>query len=163
GRTRPYRGRSAKPARLARAAGEETPPAGGESRGAGRRRSCARLPHRRCPHVLEQEAALMARKRSRAPGSPAKVLASGWKYIAGRAIREFLTDHCIDLAAGLTYFAVLAIFPALLAVFSLLGVIGQEDRTVAAIEPILKDRLEEHTSELQSRFDLVCRLLLDKT
>ncbi len=83
----------------------------------------------------------MARKRSRAPGSPAKVPASGWKYIAGRAIREFLTDHCIDLAAGLTYFAVLAIFPALLAVFSLLGVIGQEDRTVAAIEPILKDVL----------------------
>src|SRR5699024_11464373 len=26
-----------------------------------------------------------------------------------------------------------------------------------------KQRSEEHTSELQSRFDLVCRLLLDKT
>src|SRR5699024_2130517 len=26
----------------------------------------------------------------------------------------------------------------------------------------LKDRSEEHTSELQSRFDLVCRLLLEK-
>src|SRR5699024_11483466 len=27
----------------------------------------------------------------------------------------------------------------------------------------LDDRSEEHTSELQSRFDLVCRLLLEKT
>src|SRR5207249_11641223 len=29
-------------------------------------------------------------------------------------------------------------------------------------EIILDDRSEEHTSELQSRFDLVCRLLLEK-
>src|SRR5699024_11959801 len=27
---------------------------------------------------------------------------------------------------------------------------------------VLRDRSEEHTSELQSRFDLVCRLLLEK-
>src|SRR5699024_11284741 len=30
------------------------------------------------------------------------------------------------------------------------------------IEKLSKDRSEEHTSELQSRFDLVCRLLLEK-
>src|SRR5437868_9136893 len=29
-------------------------------------------------------------------------------------------------------------------------------------EPALVERSEEHTSELQSRFDLVCRLLLEK-
>src|SRR5699024_11282188 len=29
-------------------------------------------------------------------------------------------------------------------------------------EYIVQDRSEEHTSELQSRFDLVCRLLLEK-
>src|SRR5699024_12613492 len=34
----------------------------------------------------------------------------------------------------------------------------------ASVRPLLKDvqRSEEHTSELQSRFDLVCRLLLEK-
>src|SRR5699024_11932656 len=31
-----------------------------------------------------------------------------------------------------------------------------------ASNPYFKDRSEEHTSELQSRFDLVCRLLLEK-
>src|SRR5699024_11587732 len=33
-------------------------------------------------------------------------------------------------------------------------------RSIDATKP--KDRSEEHTSELQSRFDLVCRLLLEK-
>src|SRR5438067_4770179 len=33
------------------------------------------------------------------------------------------------------------------------------ERVAAAL---LRDRSEEHTSELQSRFDLVCRLLLEK-
>src|SRR5699024_11257550 len=30
------------------------------------------------------------------------------------------------------------------------------------LESLLPERSEEHTSELQSRFDLVCRLLLEK-
>src|SRR5699024_12267736 len=47
----------------------------------------------------------------------------------------------------------------------LLRVVGQvrsggvDDRVVVAAEKL---RSEEHTSELQSRFDLVCRLLLEK-
>src|SRR5699024_12444265 len=40
---------------------------------------------------------------------------------------------------------------------------GLEDGELAALEEdILGERSEEHTSELQSRFDLVCRLLLEK-
>src|SRR5699024_11620379 len=39
----------------------------------------------------------------------------------------------------------------------------EQIRTVVATDPITGfDRSEEHTSELQSRFDLVCRLLLEK-
>src|SRR5207249_9624574 len=33
---------------------------------------------------------------------------------------------------------------------------------MASIQPVATERSEEHTSELQSRFDLVCRLLLEK-
>src|SRR5699024_12379335 len=40
----------------------------------------------------------------------------------------------------------------------LLHLAGQDDRQV--LQP--RNRSEEHTSELQSRFDLVCRLLLEK-
>src|SRR5438067_7093119 len=52
---------------------------------------------------------------------------------------------------------------------------GQVKKTLAAVGPVEVDldgqaglaladdlRSEEHTSELQSRFDLVCRLLLEK-
>src|SRR5699024_12196206 len=35
-------------------------------------------------------------------------------------------------------------------------------RTATHSNPRRDDRSEEHTSELQSRFDLVCRLLLEK-
>src|SRR5437868_8072225 len=35
-------------------------------------------------------------------------------------------------------------------------------RDLSEVEPIITVRSEEHTSELQSRFDLVCRLLLEK-
>src|SRR5699024_12857259 len=35
-------------------------------------------------------------------------------------------------------------------------------RRLARLEQCEKHRSEEHTSELQSRFDLVCRLLLEK-
>src|SRR5207249_9752849 len=43
--------------------------------------------------------------------------------------------------------------------------IGCSDKIVADVDAVLHrvgDRSEEHTSELQSRFDLVCRLLLEK-
>ena len=46
---------------------------------------------------------------------------------------EFSKDGCTDLAATLTYFAVLSIFPALLALVSLLGVFGQGEATTNAI------------------------------
>src|SRR2546422_5568832 len=39
---------------------------------------------------------------------------------------------------------------------------GQSDRFTLAISEIARVRSEEHTSELQSRLHLVCRLLLEK-
>lgn len=48
-----------------------------------------------------------------------------WKYSLRKTLREFSSDQCTDLAAALTYFAVLSLFPALIALVSLLGVVGQ--------------------------------------
>src|SRR5207247_4356631 len=39
---------------------------------------------------------------------------------------------------------------------------GRRYATLCAIRPAKRSRSEEHTSELQSRVDLVCRLLLEK-
>jgi membrane protein len=41
-----------------------------------------------------------------------------------RTVREFNADHLTDLAAALTYYGVLAIFPMLIVIVSLLGLIG---------------------------------------
>ncbi|MGB6180832.1 MAG: YihY/virulence factor BrkB family protein [Rhodococcus sp. (in: high G+C Gram-positive bacteria)] len=56
-----------------------------------------------------------------------------FQYALRRTVREFQKDECTDLAAGLTYYAVLAVFPALLAVVSLLGVFGRGESTVNSV------------------------------
>ncbi len=73
------------------------------------------------------------------PDTPTEVSGRGWKYTARKAYREFSDDQCTDLAAGLTYYAVLSIFPALIAVLSLLGVVGQSQKTIDAVMPVLDD------------------------
>ena len=63
------------------------------------------------------------------PDAPTQLTKPSWKYIARKTIREFSDDQCTDLAAALTYYAVLALFPALLALVSLLGLVGQQGKT----------------------------------
>ncbi len=76
---------------------------------------------------------------SRKPDNPAEVSKPSWKYIAKKTLREFTKDQCPDLAAGLTYYAVLSIFPALLALVSLLGLFGQAEKTTSALLDIVKN------------------------
>jgi membrane protein len=69
----------------------------------------------------------------RKPDSPDDISKPGWKYIARKTLREFTADQCTDLAAALTYYGVLALFPALLAIVSLLGVFGDAQETTESI------------------------------
>ncbi|MCT1458120.1 YihY/virulence factor BrkB family protein [Aestuariimicrobium sp. p3-SID1156] len=64
------------------------------------------------------------------PEGPEDLHKTSWKYVAKRALNEFGKDECTFLAAGLTYYSVLALFPALLALLSLVGVFGQGQQTV---------------------------------
>jgi membrane protein len=61
----------------------------------------------------------------RKPESPTGLSGRSWSYAFRQAWAEFRRDECTDLAAGLTYYAVLSMFPALLALIALLGVFGQ--------------------------------------
>ena len=74
----------------------------------------------------------------RKPDSPADVTKPSWRYIAKKTLREFTKDQCPDLAAALTYYAVLSIFPALLAFVSLLGIFGQAEKTTSALLEIVQ-------------------------
>ncbi|WP_336645633.1 YihY/virulence factor BrkB family protein [Microbacterium sp. USHLN186] len=75
----------------------------------------------------------------RKPDSLTDVEKRSWKYILGKTAREFSADQCMDAAAGLTYYAVLSTFPALIAIFSLLGVFGQDGAAADAVLGILRD------------------------
>ena len=72
------------------------------------------------------------------PDSPGDISKPSWKYIAKKSFREFTSDQCQDLAAALTYFGVLSMFPALLALVSLLGVFGQAERTTSGLLDIVQ-------------------------
>ena len=67
------------------------------------------------------------------PDSPTQVTKPSWKYIFRKTIREFSKDQCTDLAAALTYYMVLSLFPALLAMVSILGLVGQAESTTQAL------------------------------
>lgn len=73
------------------------------------------------------------------PDSPTDLTRPSLRYVARRTIAEFSSDQCMDLAAALTYFAVLSLFPALVVVVSLVGVIGQSERTSQTLLEIVGD------------------------
>ncbi|MEU6079403.1 YihY/virulence factor BrkB family protein [Streptomyces sp. NPDC047108] len=59
-----------------------------------------------------------------APDQPTTLDKRSWSAVLRRTRKEFMDDELPDRAASLTYYAVLSIFPALLVLVSLLGVIG---------------------------------------
>lgn len=70
--------------------------------------------------------------------SPADLRGPSWRYIVRRTLREFGADQCTDLAAALTYYAVLALFPAAIATLSLIGLVGEGQKTVDTLLQILR-------------------------
>jgi membrane protein len=55
-----------------------------------------------------------------------------WGAVLKRTVKEFREDNVTDWAAALTYYGVLAIFPAIIALVSVLGLIGH-----SATQPLL--------------------------
>jgi membrane protein len=74
----------------------------------------------------------------RAPEGPTDLDKRSWKYVARKVLREFSDDQCTDQAAALTYYAVLAMFPALLALMSIFGLVMQPSKAVSTVEQVLK-------------------------
>jgi membrane protein len=76
---------------------------------------------------------MMARfGRDRAPDEPTDLGGRGWWASLKRTVREFREDNLTDWAAALTYYGVLAIFPAMIVLISILGLIGE-----SATQPLI--------------------------
>ena len=80
----------------------------------------------------------MSRGHADKPDSPGDLTKPSWMYVARKTAREFSKDQCTDLAAALTYYAVLALFPAMIAVLSLVGLVGQGPKTAKTITDVLR-------------------------
>ena len=70
--------------------------------------------------------------------SPTDLDKHSWGYVLRKTAREFSDDQCTDLAAALTYYAVLALFPAAIALTSLLGLVGQGTEAVDQVLDVLR-------------------------
>jgi membrane protein len=95
-------------------------------------------------HVTATEAAVALMTRpgevdTGKPHSPADLTKRSWAYVARKTVREFADDQCTDLAAALTYYSVLSLFPAAIAILSLVGLVGQGPSTVDTLLGILRD------------------------
>ncbi|GAA1346547.1 YihY/virulence factor BrkB family protein [Arthrobacter roseus] len=75
--------------------------------------------------------------RADKPDAPTKIHKPVWKYVFKRTIREFTGDQCTDLAASLTYYMVLALFPALLALVSIVGLFGLGDAVTKTMTDLI--------------------------
>jgi membrane protein len=71
--------------------------------------------------------------------SPTDLTKPSVMFVLRKTARELGGDQCTDLAAALTYYAVLSIFPALVVVVSLLGVFGEGQRTTEALLQLVGD------------------------
>jgi membrane protein len=82
----------------------------------------------------------------RKPDEPRDLEKRTWLYVLRKVKREFSEDQCTDLAAALTYYGVLAIFPAAIALCAILGLVGQNpEKSVQTVLDVLAPLVSENT------------------
>lgn len=75
------------------------------------------------------------------PEKQPQSLPPSWRYIPGRAIRNFTANGMMDFAASLTYRALLSVVPAVVAVVAILSLFGSSEKTMTT----MLDEIEEIT------------------
>jgi membrane protein len=65
--------------------------------------------------------------------------AGAWAQTLKRTVKEFQEDELTDRAAALTYYGVLALFPALIALVSIVGLFGDPDTVTKTLTDIIED------------------------
>ncbi|MET7683437.1 YihY/virulence factor BrkB family protein [Streptomyces sp. NPDC005423] len=95
--------------------------------------------------------------RRRAPDEPSALPKRSWWAVLKGTVTEFKDDELADRAAALTYYGVLSLFPALLALVSLLGVAGRSatDQVLANLRKLApgsaRDIISNAVQQLQER------------
>lgn len=64
---------------------------------------------------------------------------TGWLTTLKRTVKEFQEDNLTDWAAALTYYGLLSLFPALIAMVSLIGIFGDPKTTTQSLTEIITE------------------------
>ncbi|MFF0751955.1 YihY/virulence factor BrkB family protein [Streptomyces sp. NPDC004267] len=91
-----------------------------------------------------------------APDKPTQMPKKSWRAVLKRTLKEFKADELADRAAALTYYGILALFPALLVLVSLLGIAGKSatqqvlDNLTKLTPGTVRDIITHAVTQLQS-------------
>lgn len=73
-------------------------------------------------------------------------VAGRWLRVFARGARGFVKDSCLDLAAALTFWSVLGLFPAAIVVVALVGLVASNQAALAAITDIIGELAPEQAA-----------------
>lgn len=80
----------------------------------------------------------MTEQRAAGPGQhPGRLSLADWRRVLRRTVAEAQADKLTDWAAALTYYGVLSLFPALLVLVAVLGLLG--DAAVRGVRDVIRD------------------------
>src|SRR4051812_37308997 len=65
---------------------------------------------------------------------PTELPKRSWWQILKRTVKEFQDDNLTDWAAALTYYGVMSLFPMLIALVAVLGLVGQESSITSVLD-----------------------------
>ncbi len=77
------------------------------------------------------------KRSARRPAGPAHAREGSLGQTLKRTMTEFSEDNLTDTAAALTYYAVLSIFPALLAMISIVGLVGNPQTIIKTLTDVV--------------------------
>ncbi len=80
--------------------------------------------------------------RGREAEAPSEIPVSGWMDIAWRTLQKFQEDRVMLIAAGVTYYGLLALFPAIAALVSLYGLFADPEairQQLSTLQGVLPD------------------------
>jgi membrane protein len=84
----------------------------------------------------------------RGPDEPSDLPARSWWAILKRTVKEFRDDNLTDWAAALTYYGVMSLFPMLVVLVALLGLIGQQSTITTMIDSLRSAGLKDAASSV---------------
>lgn len=89
----------------------------------------------------------MSPQNTSEPETPAEIDGSSWRLAVRRALRAFGVDECPDVAASLTFYAVLALIPATMVSFSVISLLGRGEETARVVGDVVGALMPDVSAE----------------